>query len=76
MLMQHPFHRFCQVADYMQTIGTLNGFWCSLCRAIGVLPSTITADEQDAGMLAYPGGEGRGVAIWQQIDRCAPFEVH
>jgi hypothetical protein len=52
MLMQHPFHRVCQVADHVETIGTSNGFWCPLCRTISILPSTITANQQDAGMLA------------------------
>ena len=59
---------FGKVADHMKAIGALYGCWCPLCRSRGILPSTITADQQDAGI----GGGGRRSFRMEEGARRAP----
>src|SRR6185437_278905 len=59
----------------MPTIRDLYRVRQGLCRGFAISSTTVTGDDRDRGMSSKPGLGRRGLAIRQQRDYPAPFEV-
>ena len=59
----------------MPTVGDLHRVRQGLCCGFAISSATIASDDRDRGMSRQPGLGGRGLAIRQQRDDPAPFQV-
>jgi hypothetical protein len=75
MACQDVFQRFTQIAQQMETICYLYGFWRTQAGSFGVGPGTITADHFWWSVLAQPFGNGVGLAVGQKVYHAVPLQI-
>jgi hypothetical protein len=68
-------NRIPKIAEEVPTIGDLDGARGTLTNAIGIGASTITSDDLNAGPITQPRGDGRSLAIGQEINHLVRLEV-
>jgi hypothetical protein len=66
---------FSEVAEQMPAVGDLDRAWSALADPAGIGAGAITGDDFDAGTIPQPGGDGRGLAVGQQIDHLVRLEI-
>src|ERR1700675_749026 len=59
----------------MPTISDLYRVRQGLCRGFAISSTSVTGDDRDRGMSSKPGVGSRGLAIRQQRDDPAPFQI-
>jgi hypothetical protein len=63
------------VLHQMPTIRDLYRVRQGLCRSFSISATTVTGYDRDGGMSSEPGLGSRGLAVRQQRDYPAPFQV-
>src|SRR2546421_8008982 len=66
--LENTFYHVCEIAYNMESVGTLNGFWCPHCSSASKFASTITTNQLNARMLFQPSREGHGLTIRKQVN--------
>jgi hypothetical protein len=60
----------------VEAVCDLYGCWRALARAFGVRSAAVTADDLDAWVSVQPRRERRRLAVGQQLDGSAAFEIN
>lgn len=64
-----------QVAQQMPAIRDLDGIRGALARTVGIGAGPIARDHLYTGVLAQPGGQSLGLAVWQEVNDGVALQV-
>lgn len=75
---QESIQRLPQIPHQVKAVGDLDSLWRALADAVGKRSTTIPTHHLDLGAPArgQPRGQGRRLAVWQQVNDAMLFEVH
>ena len=68
-------HVVTQVIPHVPPVGDLLGAGRALAGAQRITPSSVSADQLDAGVCAEPAGEGAGLPVGQDVDDAVAVHV-
>lgn len=68
-------HGRAKVLQQVPAIGDFQGVRCGLLDGLAVSGGTVPANDLGAGMRSEPGGEGVALAVGQDVDDAAGFDV-